>query len=105
MVVAGLLLADRPYKKIWYHVAALFLFYFAFSSYAAVLNLMGVCLLGAILTTYIGSKSNIAKVVRQKLPAAADIIIAGILYKLTLALSSVTTEYNTQTLGVIGRKS
>jgi len=101
VVVAGLLLADRPYKKIWYHVAALFLFYFAFASYAAVLNLMGVCLLGAILTTYIGSKSNIAKVVRQKLPAAADIIIAGILYKLTLAFSSVTTEYNTQTLGVM----
>jgi len=101
VVIVGLMLADRPYKKIWYHIAALLLFYFAFASYAAVLNLMGVCLLGAILTTYLNGKSNIAKVIRQKLPTVADIIIAGILYKLTLALSPVTTEYNTQTLGVM----
>lgn len=101
VVVAGLLLADRPYKKIWYHVAAIALFYFAFASYAAVLNLMGVCLLGAILITYVSGKSDIIKVIRQKIPSAADIIIAAVLYKLTLVFTSLTAEYNTQTLGVM----
>ena len=99
VVIGGLWLADKEFnaKNIYAHIGALLLFYFAFASYAAVINLFGVVFLGGILIAYING-DKLGDIIKQKLPAVAEIIIALVLYKITLALLSVSSDYNTATI-------
>ena len=96
IAISGLVLADREYtKKRWYHLLAIALFYFAFASYVAIVNLLAVCLIGKIFVEYIAKKSFI-KVVRAKIPAMMDMVIALVLFKCTLAFLSLSSDYNTK---------
>lgn len=98
--VCGLLLADYAVKekKPLYHLLAVILFYFAFASYAAVINLLGVCFLGGIIFAYIYSNDNICTLIRQSLLTAIDMLTALIIFKVTLALMPMDMGYNTQTI-------
>ena len=95
IAILGLVIADMASKKRLYHLLAIALFYFAFASYVAVINLLAVCFIGKVLADYIKQKSFI-KVVKEKLPAVADMIIALVLFKLTLACLSLSSDYNTK---------
>ena len=67
--VCGLLAADFAVKekKPVYHLIAIALFYFAFASYVAVINLLGVCFLGGIMLTYAIGTDNICTLIGKKL--------------------------------------
>ena len=98
IAISGLYLAEQgKNKKSRYlcHLLAISLLYFAFASYIAIINLVAVCLLGGLLTDYMCSKTFI-EAVRRKVPAITDIIIALIIFKLNLAVVSVSSEYNTK---------
>lgn len=100
IAVCGLLAADYAVnkQKPAYHLLAVALFYFAFSSYAAVINFLGVCFLGEIMLVYAGGSENISALIRKKLFPAADMLAALTLFKLTLVLMPITSDYNTQTI-------
>lgn len=100
IAVCGLLAADyaESKQKPLYHLLAIVLFYFAFSSYVAVINFLGVCFLGKMMLDYAGGAESICIITKKKLLSAADMLAALVLFKLTLVLMSVDTEYNTQTI-------
>ena len=94
--MSGLLLVDTKKNKATYikHLIAILLFYFAFSSYVAVINLVAVCLLGRLIIDYAKGEKFI-KIVKEKSIIALDIIIALIFFKLTLHFLNLSSEYNT----------
>ncbi|MCM1324277.1 MAG: glucosyltransferase domain-containing protein [Acetobacter sp.] len=98
--VSGLLVADYAVKtsKPLYHLIAIMLFYFAYASYAAVINLLGVCFIGNIILNYGYNKENVIALSKEKIIPAIDIIIALVLFKLTLVMLSIDSGYNTQTI-------
>lgn len=95
--VGALICAEKQEsKKRWlWHIGAILLMLFSFSSYAAVINLYGVCLVGKILIEYAGGK-NFITIVKSKLATIADILVALIGYKIIISFSSLTSDYNTQ---------
>lgn len=98
--VCGLLAADFAVKekKPVYHLIAIALFYFAFASYVAVINLLGVCFLGGIMLAYAIGTDNICTLIGKKLLPVADMLAALVLFKLTLFLMPIDMGYNTQTI-------
>ena len=96
IAIGALLFADRKIslQNIIYHILAIVLFYFAFASYVAVINLMAVCLLGNILISIL-QQTKIIEIIKNKLPVFLDILIAIILFKITLVLSPISSDYNT----------
>ena len=105
--ISGLLLADVKKKERTYikHLIAVLLFYFAFSSYVAVINLIAVCLMGRIIIEY-AKGEKLAKIIIDKSIVALDIIIALLFFKLTLHFLSVSSDYNTAviTLDILPHK-
>lgn len=99
IVVLGLLSAESllKNKKYMMHLIAIALFYFAFSSYAAVINLIAVCLLGRVLIEY-ATGEKLTKIIKEKSIVIADILIALVLFKLTLHFLSLSSDYNTATI-------
>ncbi len=98
--VGGLLLGEFAVKKQkpLYHLGAMLLFFFAFASYAAVINLLAVCLLGKIMLDYVRGDS-VSDIAKQKILPILDIAVALLLFKLMLMFSSsITAEYNTKTI-------
>lgn len=98
--VTALLLAEVSveHKKPLWHLGAVALFYFAFASYAAMINFFGVCALGGILTSYLIKKEPLWNIIKKNLPLIADIIIALVLFKLTISFLPLTSDYNTGTI-------
>ena len=82
-------------KKPWLHLPAVLLMFFAIASYAAVINLFGVCLIGAFIAAYAGGAS-FRTAVRALLFVMLDVCVALILYKCVLAFSDITSDYNTR---------
>lgn len=99
--VGGLLLSDyaAKEKKLYIHFIAMFLFFFALSSYAAVVNLLAVCLLGAIMLDY-ARNGDICSVLRHRLPALGNMLVALILFKIVLLLIPMSSGYNTQAVAL-----
>lgn len=93
IAILGLSIADSAPKK-WYHLIAIFLFYFAFASYVAIINYLAVCFLVSVLITYVEG-AKLKDIIIKKGMVVVDIIIALVLYKATLAFSSLTSDYNT----------
>lgn len=100
--VCGLLASDKAVKdkKPLYHLFAVALFYFAFASYAAVINLLGVCFLGSIMLRLGNKESNICAVIKEKVMPAIDVATALVLFKFTLFMLPIDTGYNTQTIAL-----
>ena len=94
-VVFGLLMSEG--KKWWRHIGAIVIFYFSFSSYAAVLNLIAVCLIGKIVVEY-AINGNLANIIKNKIVVVADILLALILFKLTLQFLNLSSDYNTDVI-------
>ena len=101
IAIGGLLLAEKHWKgkKYLEHILAVILFYFAFASYAAVLNLLVVCLLGRILIEY-ATGEELTKIIKKKSIVMLDIIIALFLFKLTLHFLNLSSDYNTETISI-----
>lgn len=99
LAISGLTLVDREktVKKLSYHIMAILLFYFCLASYASVINLLTVCILGEMLISYLDGR-NITSLIKQKILPVLDITIALLLFKLTLSLTTVSSEYNTQVI-------
>lgn len=95
--VEALLCAEKQeLKKQWlWHIGAILLMLLSFSSYAAVINLYGVCLVGKILIEYAEGKP-FADIMKSKLSTMVDMLVALIGYKIIISLSSLTSDYNTQ---------
>ncbi len=101
IAIGGLLLAEKPWndKKYLEHILAVILFYFAFSSYVAVINLIAVCLLGRVLIEY-ATGEKLTKIIKEKSIVIADVIIALVFFKLTLRFSNLSSAYNTDTISL-----
>ena len=99
IVIGALSLAELPFsrKYINAHALGLLLFYFAFTSYAAVLNLIGVCLIGRMLIEYANGKS-LTSMIKGKIPVAIEILLALLFFKVTLANINLASDYNTKTI-------
>ena len=95
--VGALLCAEKQgLKERWlWHIGAVVLMLFSFSSYAAVINLYGVCLVGKMLIEYAEGKT-FADIIKSKLATVGDILIALLGYKIIISFSSLTSDYNTQ---------
>ncbi len=102
IAVSGLLAAEYATKhhKTLYHLLAIALFYFAFSSYVAIINLLGVCYIASLVLKYVDGKESIVVLIKQKLFPVGDMLVALILFQLTLSLLKVDTSYNTQTIDI-----
>ncbi len=87
-------------RKPWLHLVAVALLFWAFASYAAVVNLIGIILLSGILLAYVYQKAALWAAVKQKLPAVADAMVALALYLLALKTAALTSEYNTKAIGL-----
>lgn len=99
--VGGLLasdFADRS-KKPLYHLVAIALFFYAFSCYAAIINMIGVCLLGSMMLSYSDKETSLLKIVQAKVFTVVDILIALLSFKLMLEVMRLGADnYNTQTI-------
>ena len=100
--VASLLMAEKAIerKNVYYHLIAIFMMFFAFASYVAMINFYGVCFLSALLISYINKKESILKLIKQKIPVVADMIAGLILFKLSLYITNVESSYNTKIIGL-----
>ncbi len=98
--VSGLMLADIAVaeKKKIYHLWAVLVLYFAVSSYAAVLNMLGVMLLGKILMDYTYGQRPLLSLIKENIWVAVDVAVAVLLLVVTLANVPVDMGYNTQTI-------
>lgn len=96
-VVLGLLTAEK--KTFTSHLIAVALFYFAFSSYAAVIDMLGICFIGKLLIEYIEHK-NLKELCQKAWPVILDVIMALVLFELTIKAINIKAEYNTKTLSV-----
>lgn len=98
IAISALVISDKaPSAKrpLLAHLLAVVLFYFAYSSYAAVINLIGVCFLGHIFISYAYIKESFKTIIKQALPTVADMLIALVLFKVTLIFTSAAESYNT----------
>lgn len=104
IAVSALLLAEYAIaaKKPFYHLPAVLLLFFAFSSYAAVINLIGVVLTAKILFDYINRNVSFFSLIKEKLFVFADIAVALLIFKLLLVFmsSGLTSDYNTKIIGL-----
>lgn len=96
IVIAGLMASENQFKN-KVHILAILLFYFAFSSYMAIINLLAVVLLGSIIISYADGES-IKEIIKKKIPTIVDALIALILFMLTLTRLSLSSDYNTKTV-------
>lgn len=97
IVVLGLVIAEKENKIS--HIIAVSLFYFAFASYAAVIDMIGICLLGKLLIEYIEDK-NLSQICKKAWPIILDVVIALILFQLTIKAIDIKADYNTKTLAI-----
>lgn len=100
--VSSLIIADKAItrQKIYYHLIAIALMFFAFASYVAMINFYGVCFLSFILISYINKKENIFTLIKQNIPTVIDMIVGLGLFKLSLVLSNVESSYNTKIISL-----
>lgn len=84
-------------SKLWYTISVL-LFVFAFSSYVAVINMIGICILGAIINDYVYNNNSIIGAIRNKIPTAIVVIISLIIFLLFMKMFPITSSYNTKTI-------
>ena len=100
--VSSLMLADKAIarKNIYYHLIAIFLMFFAFASYVAMINFYGVCFLSFILISYINKKGSIINLVKQNIPTVIDMLVGLVLFKLSLLVSNVENSYNTKIISL-----
>ncbi len=99
--VGALMMAEKKEGKprwLW-HIGAVVLMLFSFSSYAAVINFYGVCLIGKVLVEYVEDK-DLSGIIKNKLAVMADILIALIGYKIVISFASLTSNYNTQMISL-----
>ncbi|MBO5284613.1 MAG: glucosyltransferase domain-containing protein [Alphaproteobacteria bacterium] len=99
IAVTALLIADKAptAKRPWLaHLLAVVLFYFAYASYAALVNFLCVCFLVHLLISYAYSKESLKNILKQNLPAIADMLIALVLFKITLVVFPASDSYNTE---------
>jgi len=103
IAIGGLYIAESQLsvKNLLRHILAIFLFYFAFASYVAIINLLGVVFLGGILISYINGEKLLV-LIKKKTPVVIDILIALILFKITLAHLTLSSDYNTATITMAG---
>lgn len=97
--VAALLIGDSPCKCWLKHFIVVGILLFALASYAAVINFIGVCLLGHVCLNYAEGKSFSAAL-REKIPVVLDAAAALLFYKVILSFSTLTGSYNTQIIGL-----
>ncbi len=90
--------AKEKYRYI-YHLCSIVLMFIAFSSYAAVINLYGVVVIGKMMIDY-GQCKSFIEIIKNKLSIFVDLFIALILYRLTVEFSELTSDYNTQTISL-----
>lgn len=98
--IGGLLasdFADRS-KKPLYHLVAIALFFYSFSCYAAIINMIGVCLLGSMMLSYSDKETSLVKIIQAKVFTVVDILIALLSFRLMLEFMRLGDNYNTQTI-------
>lgn len=102
IAVSGLMLADKAVslKRPLLHILAILLFVFAFSSYAVIINFLGVCFLGSILISYVYNNEALMSLIKQKIPAVLDMLVAVVLFKLMLLSLPITESYNTEIISL-----
>lgn len=96
-VILGLVIAQKQTK--YAHFIAIALFYFAFSSYAAIIDMLGICFLGKLLIEYVENK-NLSNLCKKAWPVVLDVIVALVLFQLTIKAIDIKADYNTKTLSV-----
>ena len=97
IIILGLMTAEK--KTLQAHLMAVALFYFAFSSYVAVIDMLGICFLGKLLIDYIEHK-NLTELCKKAWPVILDVIIAAVLFGLTLKVIDIKADYNTKMLAL-----
>ena len=99
-VISALWMAKKATdnKKMLYHIFAIMLFLYAFSSYVAVINMVGICVLGAVIADYVYSKESFVKIIRKTIPTVVDILLAAMLFKLLISMYDITSSYNTKVI-------
>ena len=100
IVISGLMLGNKASisKKYYLHIISVLLFTFAFSCYVAVIDMVGICLLGSIIVDYAIYKENITNIVKKNILVALDVIIALIAFKAFISMFPLTSSYNTKTI-------
>ncbi len=83
-------------NKLINNVLSIVLLVFAFSSYVAVINMIGICVLGAIIVDYLSNKESFLSIIKKNIPIAIDVIVALIIFKIIISLSTLTSSYNTK---------
>lgn len=83
-------------KKYKYHFLSIFLMYFAYASYAAIINFYGVCVLGKIMFLYINKEQSFLKTIKQNIFILIDLLIALVLFYITLYAFPSSSGYNTK---------
>ncbi len=108
IVMSALWLSKIANKKtkLIYNALSIILLIFAFSSYVAIINMVGICVLGAIIIDYVSQKERFISIIKKNIPIAIDVIISLLIFKIIISLSSLTSSYNTKIipLDFIGSK-
>lgn len=84
--------------KIWLNILSILLLTFAFSSYAAVISMIGICVFGAIIGEYALQNKTVSAIIKTYTPIIVNVIISLILFKIYISLYPITSSYNTKTI-------
>ncbi len=83
-------------NKFIYNALSIVLLVFSFSSYVAIINMIGICVLGAMIIDYIYTKESFISIIKKNIPIAIDVIISLVIFKIIISFSSLTSSYNTK---------
>ncbi|MBR5154324.1 MAG: glucosyltransferase domain-containing protein [Alphaproteobacteria bacterium] len=78
------------------HFTSIMVMLFAFSSYMAVINMVGICVLGAMIIDYAYHNKDVPTIIKTYTPTIVNVVIALILFQLYMKLYPITSSYNTK---------
>ena len=100
LVILGLYLSSFIYKsnhKLWLVIASVLCFYLPLGGYPPVINTIFVCLAAKVTFSYLFAKETIKDLFHTHKYTILNILIAAVLFKLTLKIVSPDNVYNLET--------
>ncbi|MBR5598728.1 MAG: glucosyltransferase domain-containing protein [Alphaproteobacteria bacterium] len=83
-------------ELIFINLLSIFLMFFALSSYVASINMVGVCVIGAILRDYLKEDKKLVSIIKEYISTAINTILSLALFKLYLMVFPTDASYNTK---------
>ena len=102
IAILALYISDiaQTIKKKYLRIISIALLVFAFSSYIAIINYIGICFLGSIMLSYAFENKGMYSIIKQKIYTALDVVVSLVIFVLLLKIFPPASGYNTNLISL-----